>query len=407
MPADSCVVIGASLAGGRAAEALRQSGYGGRIVLVGAEPDRPYERPPLSKDYLRRELPEEKLYLRPAAYYSEQRIELRLGVRATRLDPAEKIVELESGERLPYDRLLIATGCELRRLGIPGVGLAGVRYLRTRVDSAALAALLEETRRVVVIGAGFIGSEVAASARMLGREVTLLEAAPVPLARALGAKMGEVCAAIHRDHGVDLRLSCGVKEFRGAGRVEEVVLADGSAVPCDVAIVGVGVAPTVGWLEGSGVALDNGVVVNEYCETSLPGVYAAGDVANAWNPLYGERLRVEHYDNAQNQGIAAGRAMAGVREPYAPVLFFWSDQYEHTLQYVGHGGGEDEVVLRGDPSTRSFTAFYLRQGRLRAAFAIGRPKEIMAARRLIQSGRQVDPGVLADRQADLRALSRP
>jgi 3-phenylpropionate/trans-cinnamate dioxygenase ferredoxin reductase subunit len=148
-------------------------------------------------------------------------------------------------------------------------------------------------------------------------------------------------------------------------------------------------------------------VVNEYCETSLPGVYAAGDVANAWNPLYGERLRVEHYDNAQNQGIAAGRAMAGVREPYAPVLFFWSDQYEHTLQYVGHGGGEDEVVLRGDPSTRSFTAFYLRQGRLRAAFAIGRPKEIMAARRLIQSGRQVDPGVLADRQADLRALSRP
>lgn len=406
MPPDSHVILGANLAGGRAAEAMRESGFEGRIVLLGAEPDRPYERPPLSKDYLRRETPEEKLYLRPPAYYEEQRIELRLGVRATRLDPAAKAVELESGERLPYDKLLIATGCELRRLGIPGVELAGVRYLRTRADSAALAALLDTAQRVVVVGAGFIGSEVAASARKLGKQVTILEAAPVPLARALGVKMGEVCAAIHRDHGVDLRLSCGVKEFRGTGRVEEVVLADGSALPCDLAVVGVGVAPSVGWLEGSGVALDNGVVVNEYCETNLPGLYAAGDIANAWNPLYGERLRVEHYDNAQNQGIAAGKAMAGVREPYAPVLYFWSDQYEHTLQYVGHAGGDDEIVVRGNVSERSFTAFYLREGRLRAAFAIGRPKDIMATRRLIQSGKQVGPGTLADEQTDLRALSR-
>lgn len=406
MSPDSCVIVGANLAGGRAAEAMRESGFEGRIVLLGAEPDRPYERPPLSKDYLRRETPEEKLYLRPPAYYEEQRIELRLGVRATRLDPAAKAVELESGERLPYDKLLIATGCELRRLGIPGVELAGVRYLRTRADSAALAASLDTAQRVVVVGAGFIGSEVAASARKLGKQVTILEAAPVPLARALGVKMGEVCAAIHRDHGVDLRLSSGVKEFRGTGRVEEVVLADGSAIPCDLAIVGVGVAPSVGWLEGSGVALDNGVVVNEYCETNLPGLYAAGDIANAWNPLYGERLRVEHYDNAQNQGIAAGKAMAGVREAYAPVLYFWSDQYEHTLQYVGHAGGDDEIVVRGNVSKRSFTAFYLREGRLRAAFAIGRPKDIMATRRLIQSGRQVDPGTLADEQTDLRALSR-
>jgi len=406
MSSDSYVIVGANLAGGRAAEALRESGFDGRIVLVGAEPDRPYERPPLSKEYLRREMPEEKLYLRPPAYYEEQRIELRLGVRATRLDPAARVVDLDSGERLPYDKLLIATGSEVRRLGIPGVDLAGVRYLRTRADSAALAALLDKAQRVVVIGAGFIGSEVAASARKLGKEVTILEAAPVPLVRALGVKMGEVCAGIHRDHGVDLRLSCGVMEFRGAGRVEEVVLADGSAVPCDLAVVGVGVAPSVGWLEGSGIALDNGVVVNEYCATNLPGVYAAGDVANAWNPLYGERLRVEHYDNAQNQGIAAGKAMAGVREPYAPVLSFWSDQYEYTLQYVGHAGGDDEIVVRGDLSTRSFTAFYMREGRLRAAFAIGRPKDIMATRRLIQSGKQLDPGVLADEQTDLRALSR-
>jgi 3-phenylpropionate/trans-cinnamate dioxygenase ferredoxin reductase component len=406
MPPDRHVIVGANLAGGRAAEAMRENGFDGRIVLVGAEPDRPYERPPLSKDYLLRETAEEKLYLRPASYYEEQRIDLRLGVHATRFDPAAKLVDLDTGERLPYEKLLIATGSEVRRLAIPGVDLAGVRYLRTRADSIALAASLEKAQRVVVIGAGFIGSEVAASARKLGKEVTILEAAPVPLARALGAKMGEICAAIHRDHGVDLRLSCGVNAFRGAGRVEEVVLADGSAIACDLAVVGVGVAPAVGWLNASGVKLDNGVVVNEFCETNLPGVYAAGDVANAWNPLYGERIRVEHYDNAQNQGIAAGKAMADGREPYAPVLYFWSDQYEYTLQYVGHAGGDDQIVVRGDPSTRSFTAFYLRQGRLRAAFAIGRPKDIMATRHLIQSCKSVESSVLANEKTDLRALTR-
>src|SRR5688572_20910526 len=216
MPTDSCCIVGANLAGGRAAEALRESGFDGRIVLVGAEPDRPYERPPLSKEYLRREMPEDKVYLRPQGYYEEQRIELRLGVSATRLDPTERIVELESGERLEYDKLLIATGCEVRRLNIPGTDLKGVRYLRTRIESAELATLLEKARRVAVVGAGFIGSEVAASARALGKEVTILEASAVPLVRALGTRMGEVCAVIHRDHGVDLRLSCQVQEFRGA-----------------------------------------------------------------------------------------------------------------------------------------------------------------------------------------------
>ena len=406
MPPNSCCIVGANLAGGRAAEALRQRGFDGRIVLVGAEPDRPYERPPLSKEYLRREMPEEKLYLRPQDYYREQRIELRLGVSATRLDPTERIVDLESGEGVHYDKVLIATGCQVRRLSIPGSDLDRVSYLRTRTESAELARLLDKARRVVVVGGGFIGSEVAASARTLGKEVTILEASAVPLVRALGTKMGEACAGIHRDHGVDVRLSCRVQEFRGAGRVEEVVLADGSKVDCDLAVVGVGVTPTVDWLHGSGVALDNGVLVNEYCETNLPGVYAAGDVANAWNPLLGERLRLEHYDNAQNHGTAAGKVMAGGREPYAPIPYFWSDQYGYTLQYVGHARGDDEVVLRGDLRKRSFTAFYLQEGRVRAGFAIGRPKDIMATRRLIQIGNQVDPKVLADEQTDLRALAR-
>jgi 3-phenylpropionate/trans-cinnamate dioxygenase ferredoxin reductase subunit len=405
MSSRSFCIVGANLTGGRAAEALRESGFDGRIVLVGAEPDRPYERPPLSKEYLRGEMPEEKVYLRPPSYYEEQRIDLRLGVSATRLDATERTVELASAERVNYEKLLIATGCEVRRLDIPGTDLGGVRYLRTRAESAELAVLLHKARRVVVVGAGFIGSEVAASARLLGKEVTVLEASAVPLTRALGTKMGEVCAAIHRDHGVDLRLSCHVREFRGAGRIEEVVLADGSRVQCDLAIVGVGVAPSVGWLKGSGVALDNGVLVNEYCETNLSGVYAAGDVANAWNPLFDERIRVEHFDNAQNHGIAAGKVMAGAREPYAPIPYFWSDQYEHTMQYVGHASGEDEIVLRGDLLKRSFTAFYVREGRVRAGFAIGRPRDIMATRRLIQAGKQVDPKVLADEQTDLRALA--
>jgi 3-phenylpropionate/trans-cinnamate dioxygenase ferredoxin reductase subunit len=401
-----CCIVGANVTGGRAAEALRESGFDGQIVLVGAEPDRPYERPPLSKGYLRREVPEEKVYLRPPHYYEEQRIELRLGVAATKLDATKKIVQLESGERLDYDKLLIATGCEVRRLGIPGADLGGVRYLRTRTESAELAALLDTARRVVVVGAGFIGSEVAASARTLGKEVTILEASAVPLVHALGARMGEVCAMIHRDHGVDLRLSCHVQEFRGAKRVEEVVLADGSVVECDLVVVGVGVTPSVGWLQESGLELDNGVLVNEYCETNLPGVYAAGDVANAWNPSLGERLRVEHYDNAQNHGIAAGKVMAGGREPYAPIPYFWSDQYEYTMQYVGHARGDDEIVLRGDLSKRSFIAFYVREGRVRAGFAIGKPKDIMATRRLIQAGKQVDRKMLADEQGDLRSLAR-
>lgn len=404
--ADKCAIVGANLTGGRAAEALREHGYAGQIVLVGAEPDRPYERPPLSKGFLQGSIPEEEIYLRPAEWYQEKGIDLRLGVRATRLDAAARTLELEGGEHLSYEKLLIATGCEVRQLKTPGSDLAGIYYLRTLRDSAGLAAELQRADRAVVVGAGFIGSEVAASARVMGREVTVLEAAPVPLERALGAKMGEVCAAIHRDHGVDLRLSCALQEFRGSGRVEEVVLANGTTIRCDVVVVGVGVAPAVGWLDSSGIAIDNGIVVNEYTETNLPDVYAAGDVANSWNPLFGDRMRVEHFDNAQNQGIGAGKVMAGFREAYAPVPYFWSDQYGFTLQYVGHARGDDRIVMRGDIAKRSFTAFYLRADSVQAAFSIGRPREIMAARRLIQARKQVDPAVLVDEQTDLRVLVR-
>lgn len=400
------VIVGASLAGGRAAETLRERGYDGRLVLVGAELNRPYERPPLSKGYLQGTYPLEKVFLRPPDYYEQHAVELHLAVRATALNPAERLVALNDGTHLRYDKLLIATGAAVRRLSVPGSTLEGVHYLRTLREADLLAPALARAQRVVVIGAGFIGSEVAASARVLGRAVTVLEAAPVPLARALGAPMGEVCAAIHRDHGVGLRLSCAVQELRGAGRVEQVLTTAGARIDCDLVVVGVGVTPVVDWLAGSGIALDNGVLVDEYTQTNLPDVYAAGDVANWWHPLLGERLRVEHYDNAQNQGIAAAQSMLGARDPYAPVPYFWSDQYELTMQYVGHARVDDRIVIRGDVAARSFTAFYLREQCVRAAFAIGRPRDIMAARRLISGRQVVDPAALADEQVNLRSLGQ-
>jgi 3-phenylpropionate/trans-cinnamate dioxygenase ferredoxin reductase subunit len=401
---ETYVIVGASATGGTAAEGMRRSGFTGRIVLVGAEPDRPYERPPLSKQYLQGSYPEEKVFLRPDAYYSDQAIELRLGVRATALDAASQTVTLDAGEALPYDKLLIATGSQLRRLSLPGGDLGGVFYLRTLQEARLLAAELQRINRVAVIGAGFIGSEVAASARTVGREVTVLEAAPVPLGRALGTQMGDLCAAIHRDHGVDLRTSAKVQEFRGGKRVEQVVLAGGETISCDAVVVGVGVTPVVDWLVGSGVAIDNGVVVNEYAETSVPNVYAAGDVANWWHPLLEERLRVEHFDHARNHGLAAGKIMAGKREPYTQVPYFWSDQYDLKLQYVGHASGDTPIVIRGDVAARTFTAFYVSEDRVRAALSIGRPGDVMSARRLIAAREAVTPEVLMDDQADLRAL---
>jgi 3-phenylpropionate/trans-cinnamate dioxygenase ferredoxin reductase subunit len=403
---DQFVIAGASLAGGRAAEALRQEGFDGRIILVGAEPERPYERPPLSKDVLRGEAPSDKVYLRPPEYYAEQQIELRLNTRAERLLPAEKTILLAGGERLPYDKLLIATGASVRRLNIPGIDLPGIHYLRAIQEAAAIGAELRKAGRVVVVGAGFIGAEVAASARMVGCEVVVLEVLPVPLQRVLGDEVGRIYAEIHRERGVDLRLGEGIAAFRGAGRVEQVVTSSGVAIDCDVAVVGVGVQPEVGWLADSGLALENGVVVDEFAETSVPGIFAAGDVANWWHPVLGERLRVEHYENAQNQGIAAAKSMLGRREPYAPVPYFWSDQYDLTLQYVGHASGRDEVIFRGDVASRKFLAFYLREGKLRAALGINRLRDVRAAQRLIRDQVPVTPAQLIDEQVDLRQLAR-
>ncbi len=402
---DTYLIVGASLAGGRAAEALRQAGFDGRIVLAGDEPDRPYQRPPLSKAFLRGEYPEGKLYLRPPNYYEQQRIELRLGARATRLDPAARVVELDTGERLGFDRLLIATGATLRRLDTPGAALAGIYYLRTVRDAERIRAEMVPGRRVVVVGAGFIGTEVAASCRQRGLEVTVLVgAAPVPLQRALGEEIGRLYAEFHREQGVDLRTGESVQAVRGTSRVEAVVTASGKTIGCDFAVVGVGVIPASGWLAGSGLTLENGVAVDEYCETNIPGIFAAGDVASWWHPGLRERLRVEHFDNAQNQGVAAAHNMLGKRTPYSPVLFFWSDQYDLRLQYVGHASRWDRIVLRGSVPSRSFAAFYLLGSQLRAALGVNRVKDVTAARKLIQAGAPVTAEQLADEQVDLKSL---
>lgn len=397
-------IVGAGLAGGRAAETLRAQGFDGQVVLIGAEPERPYKRPPLSKEYLRGESSRDELFLRPAAYYEQQQIDLRLGQSVREVRPEEKLLDLENGEQLRYDKLLIAVGASPTRLPVSGADLPGVVYLRWLEDADALAKGLEGAPRVLIVGAGFIGCEIAASARSMGCEVTLVEIARVPLARALGEEVGSLCAEFHRDHGVDLRLGRGIAEFRGTVRVEAAVTTAGEVIPCDLAVVGIGVAPAVGFLKGSGVEIENGILVDELCRTSVADIFAAGDAANWWHPILNERLRVEHYDNAHNQAVAAARSMLGKSQPYAPTLYFWSSQYDLKLEMVGHPGRWDEVVVRGRPADRAFSVFYLWERRIQACFGVNRFKDLSAVRRVMQSGVVVDPGLLANEGADLRQL---
>jgi 3-phenylpropionate/trans-cinnamate dioxygenase ferredoxin reductase subunit len=398
------VIVGANLAGGRAAFALRAEGFAGRIVLIGADPHPPYERPPLSKEFLRGGVAIEKLYIAALPAYEDRRIDLLLDTRVTRVDTAAGLVELGEGARINYDKLLLATGATPRRLTVAGSDLEGIYELRTVADAERIRDELEPERRLVVIGAGFIGAEIAASARMKGLEVSVIEALPVPLLRALGEEMGGIYADIHRDNGVRLHTNEAIERFEGDTRVERVVTSTGRTIACDVVVVGVGVTPSVELAEEAGIAVDNGIVVNEYCETSAPNVYACGDVANFYHPLFGQRLRVEHWSNAQNQGVAAAKSMLGVREPYADIPWFWSDQYDINMQYVGHATAWDEVVLRGDVKARSFTAFYVQDGYLRAALALNRHRDIRPAREMIRLGAPVASAKLKDESIELKSL---
>ena len=389
-------VVGASLAGLRAVETLRRRGFDGRISVVGAESALPYDRPPLSKEILQGKWEPERTRLRDPASYDELEVDWRLGVRATGLDTATRELELDGRERRGFDRLLIATGASPRRL--PGTPeLDGIHTLRTLDDALAIRAALERGPRVVVVGAGFIGAEVAASCRERGLDVTMLEALPVPLGRAIGAKLGRWLADAHRDRGVDLRCGVGVAGFEGARRLERVRLDDDTLIEADLAVVGIGVAPETDWLRSSGIELRDGIVCDATCATSVPGITAAGDVARWHNPLFSTEMRVEHWTNAAEQGAAAGlRLLCEDHEaaPFAPVPFFWSDQYELKLQMVGHVSGEDELrIVQGSPAEGRFLALYGREGRFTGAFGLNRARQVMQQRVRIAEGISFDEAI--------------
>jgi 3-phenylpropionate/trans-cinnamate dioxygenase ferredoxin reductase component len=400
------VIVGASLAGAKVAETLRTEGFDGRVVLVGAEEERPYERPPLSKDYLRGEVGRERVYVHDEGFYAEHDIELRLGRTAVSLDTSSGEVTLEDGERLRYDRLLLATGAEPRRLGIPGAELDGVMYLRSVQDSDTLRARLDRGGAVVVVGAGWIGAEVAASARQRGLEVTVLDPAAVPLERVMGAEVGAVYRDIHTDHGVRMLMRTGVEAFEGDGAVERVRTSDGRSLDCDFVVVGVGVEPRIQLAAQAGIAVDNGVLVDEHLQTSAPRVFAAGDIANAYHPFYGERIRVEHWANALNQGPAVARNMLGRSAPYERLPYFFSDQYEVGMEYTGFARDWDRVLFRGDPAGREFIAFWLVDDRVVAGMNVNVWGVTDAIKRLVADRVAVEDRTLSDPDVPLEELAQ-
>src|SRR6266566_560414 len=369
------VIVGASLAGGTAAVTLREDGFDGDIVLIGAEPQLPYNRPPLSKGYLRGQDRFEDQLVKPASYYAEQRIALKLGTRATKIDAAQKLVELEDCDRI---RTAVARG-----------------------------------RRAVVMGFGFIGSEVSASLRQLGVEVVAIEGSRVPLARIVGDEVGQVLADIHREKGVELVTEDSVAALEGSGRVERVRTKKNRVFECDFVVAGIGIVPNTELLAAAGAQVDNGVLVDERCRTSLPDVLAAGDVTNHLHPIFG-RLRVEHWNHGYQHGRAAARSLLGGVQPYDYVHTFWSDQYEHVIEYVGFAASWDRIVFRGRPESRTFLGFYLKDGIVRATVGLDRggdpedPKgdsELKAAVDMVRRRASIDPRKLADESVDLRALA--
>ena len=390
------VIAGAGLAGAKAAQTLREEGFDGRVVLLGAERERPYDRPPLSKEYLREETGRDKLYVHHESFYDEQAIELRTSSPVESIAATESAVVIAGGERVRYDRLLLATGARPRRLALPGADLHGIHELRTLADSEALAARLHAGGRVVVVGAGWIGCEVAASAGQKGVDVTVIEPLALPLQRALGPELGAFYRDLHADHGVEMLLDRGISAFEGEGHVSAVLTDDGRRVACDFAVVGVGVAPRVEIAARAGIKTDDGVLVDEFLQTSMHGVFAAGDIARAHHPLLDRSIRVEHWANALNQGPAAARNMLGASSTYERLPYFFSDQYDVGMEYTGHAVDWDDVVIRGDVSAREFVAFWLRDGRVLAGMNVNVWDVTGDIQALIRGHEPVDRRRLAD-----------
>ena len=398
------IIIGASLAGAKAAETLREDGFEGEIVLIGEEPVRPYERPPLSKDHLQGKAGLDKVFVHDQSYYDEHNIELRLSSRVEVLDVNNKEIVLASGEHLHYDAALLTTGSVPRRIAVPGADLGGVHYLRTLADSDRLRAAITSASRVIVIGAGWIGCEVAASARQLGAEVAMVEVGGLPLERVLGPELGHFYRDVHADHGVDLHFGVGVESFLGSSTVEEVRLADGTSLTGDVIVVGVGVTPRVELAESAGLALDNGIVTDQYLATSATDIFAAGDVASAWHPIFERHIRLEHWSSALNQGPVAAKNMLGTPTPYERIPYFFSDQYDIGMEYAGFAIDWDEVVFRGDPAGREFIAFWLKDGLLAAGMNVNVWDVSETIASIVAARQPVDRAALIDPAVDLASL---
>jgi 3-phenylpropionate/trans-cinnamate dioxygenase ferredoxin reductase subunit len=407
------VILGGGLAGGNAAVTLRGEGFEGPVLLIGREPGVPFGRPPLSKTYLRSEEDLGGWLVKPEGWYREHHVERLVETGVAAVNAAAHTVVLDSGKELEYRKLLIATGGRNRRLGIPGDELAGVHYLRTLAECEAIQREVGTDRRAVIVGMGFIGCEVMASLTQLGVKVTAVAPGQAPLESVLGAEVGAAFAAIHRAHGVELLTGEQIVAFEGGDGVQAAVTANGERIACDFVVAGIGIEPVIPIFDGPAVAQSNGILVDELCRTSVPDVYAAGDVANHLHPIFG-RIRVEHYNNAEKHGSAAARSMLGSSAPYDYIHSFWSDQYEHKLEYVGHATSWDEFVVRGSLEERRLVGFYLTAGLLRAAVGLDRggdpeldrDSEMAASARLVAQRARPDPVLLADENVDLWSLVR-
>ncbi|HTP19477.1 MAG TPA: FAD-dependent oxidoreductase [Solirubrobacteraceae bacterium] len=404
MSKQTFVIAGASLAGAKAAQELRERGFDGRVVLIGSEPERPYERPPLTKDYLRGESDRDKAYVHAADFYEKHEIELMTETTVTGIDPDGSRLTLDGGRELSYDKLLLTTGSEPRRISTPGAELEGIYYMRSLADCDELRRRLDDSVRVVVVGAGWIGSEFAASARQLGLEVTVIDPLALPNERIFGAEIGGFYRDVHVRHGVEMLLGQGVEAFEGDDAVARVRTSAGKVVECDFAVVGIGIAPRTTLAEDAGLAVDNGVVTNERLETSAPGIFAAGDVASAWHPFYEHRIRVEHWANALNQGPAAARAMLGMDTSYDRIPYFFSDQYDVGMEYSGYATTWDQVVFRGDRDSGEFIAFWLSDGRVVGGMNVNVWDVNQHVQELIRSRGSIDVSALIDPDTPLDSL---
>lgn len=398
------IIAGAGHAAGQLIASLKQKNFGGKIVLVGDEKHLPYQRPPLSKKFLSGDLPAERLYVKPSSFYDDPKIELRLDTLITEIDRDSKIVRTENGHDIPYDKLILALGSRVRRLPIEGADLNGVHYLRSIADVEGIRAEIENRKNAVIVGAGYIGLEVAAVMRQLGLDVTVVEMADRVMSRVVSPEISDFYQVEHASHGVKLRLSTGVVAFRGEDRVEAVETGDGELIPADFVIVGVGIAPNTELAGDANLDVDDGIVVDDRCQTSDSDIYAVGDCTRHPNALYNRQLRLESVHNALEQAKVAVSNCCGDEAHYSQVPWFWSDQYDLKLQIAGLSDGYDDVIIRGNPANRSFACLYLQDSRLIATDAVNSPKEFVQSKALISGQTRLDRNQLANSDIQLKDL---